>query len=396
MSAESEFIGYLIVHPEEVLKVKSYITTDMISDSTYRAIYAKMLLTQNTLMISESLKGDYPNIEEVLKECALNQSYSLKNASEMILREDRARKLKSLLNREINANNINEVLLDLGGKIRDLTPKMRTRGDTAEDLAKYKDFCFKPRGKRFEFGFFDIDDATGGIDKGDMCIIGARPAVGKSAFALNVIKNNKDLKGAYYNLEMSKEQIFQRWISGDSGIDISHLRRAERALNDEQERLDKATEEFKKNKNILFYSGIVSPKNIYDNCEKNPVDYVIIDYLQLVRSDARYSSRAETVQSISSDLKNIAMTFNIPVIALSQLNRKTENTGEKEPTMAELRESGAIEQDASVIVLIWSGDDDKRNIKVEKARNGIQRKTMLRFDGSHMRFMDITDKIPFD
>jgi replicative DNA helicase len=129
-------------------------------------------------------------------------------------------------------------------------------------------------------------------------------------------------------------------------------------------------------------------------------DLLIVDYIQLLLCDGKYScNRAAEVGEISRQLKDIAMSFSIPVIALSQLNRVSEGSATKEPNMGQLREAGNLEQDASIIILLWNGNESdmsEKYCKVEKSRQGTVGRCDLKFDGAHMRFYDIDSITPFD
>ena len=123
------------------------------------------------------------------------------------------------------------------------------------------------------------------------------------------------------------------------------------------------------------------------------LDCIVIDYIQLLRADIHYQSRANEVGAISKAIKALAMELNIPIIALSQLNRVSEMRQDKVPTMGELREAGDIEQDASIILLMWNIVDDKKGLKVEKNRQGILSTEVLRFDGDNMQFIETDESI---
>ena len=122
---------------------------------------------------------------------------------------------------------------------------------------------------------------------------------------------------------------------------------------------------------------------------------IVIDYLQLIKADRRFSNRASEVGDISKAIKALAMELHVPIILLSQLNRASESRETKEPTMAELRESGDIEQDASNIILLWNLDEDGqyKGWKIEKQRQGTHLKEVLKFDGDHMKFTERTETI---
>lgn len=263
----------------------------------------------------------------------------------------------------------------------------------AEITAEVKDNYFKPKDKpMIEFGIGDIDEAIGGIDGGDVVVIAARPGVGKSAFTLQALRHfsAQGKKTAYFNLEMMQEQVYERAVASASGLQMSVIRRNTRFHNDEQKKYLKGVDELLHETNIYVYEGKWSVSKIRAVQARQKFDAIVIDYLQLLTPDSnRAGNRAAEVGDISRGLKTIATDYKIPVFALSQLNRTSEMHKTKEPSMSELRESGAIEQDASVIIMLWQSNEnnlDERGVKVEKARQGRTAKITMQFDGEHMMF----------
>ena len=243
-------------------------------------------------------------------------------------------------------------------------------------------------------GLEKLDNTLGGLEGGDMIVIGARPAVGKSAFVTQIAINLADRKKkiAFYNLEMSDKQVYERLLSRKSRIGLNRIRRARSFLGDEKDRFDKANQELKKS-TLFIRSGAVTVSQIRNECRHLDLDCIVIDYIQLLRADIHYQSRANEVGAISKAIKALAMELNIPIIALSQLNRVSEMRQDKVPTMGELREAGDIEQDASIILLMWNIVDDKKGLKVEKNRQGILSTEVLRFDGDNMQFIETDESI---
>jgi replicative DNA helicase len=232
------------------------------------------------------------------------------------------------------------------------------------------------------------------MDAGDVIIIAARPAVGKSALALQMIRKfGKDgYKVGYFNLEMAEKQIYERSIAAVSGIDMTRIRLATNFLGDEYKRFEEGNKILESEKNVTTITGTQSINTIRATQNKAKFDCIVIDYLQLIQSSGKRANRASEVGDISRGLKAIATDFNIPVIALSQLNRASEMNKDKEPTMSELRESGDIEQDASVILMLWNPNPEDRTekkIKVEKSRNGYIERDTIFFDGKHMTFSTV-------
>ena len=249
-------------------------------------------------------------------------------------------------------------------------------------------------------GFPKLDDLLGGLEGGDMIVIGARPGVGKSAFVTQITTAlaRSGKRVGFYNLEMQEKQVYERFVVAESGIGLTRLRRAVRFLGDEEERFRRANEVLEKEDRIIITTGSKAMSEIRNESRHMGYDVIIIDYLQLLRADKTYrGNRYAEVGAISRAIKALAMELNIPIIALSQLNRVSENREGKEPTMAELREAGDIEQDASVILLMWnmSKDSSRKGIKIEKQRQGRTGKIVLRFNGDLMRFEE-TDETPRD
>lgn len=245
-------------------------------------------------------------------------------------------------------------------------------------------------------GFSKLDDALGSLEGGDLIVIGARPGVGKSAFvtqmAMNFTASGKRV--GFFNLEMQDKQVYERFVSRHSGIGITRLRRARRFLGDEEKRFQEANE-YLCGQDIIISTGSKTVSQIRNESRHMDYDVIIIDYLQLLRADVRYQSRASEVGAISKAVKALAMELNIPIIALSQLNRVSEMKETKEPTMSELREAGDIEQDASIIILMWNLSEDrvKKGLKVDKNRQGEYRKIVLNFNGDRMQFEETEETV---
>lgn len=241
-------------------------------------------------------------------------------------------------------------------------------------------------------GFEKLDETLGGLEGGDMIVIGARPAVGKSALVTQITTNlaRQGKRIGFYNLEMQEKQVYERFVASQSGIGLTRLRRALKFNADEQRRFNDANEVLANQENIILTTGSKSMSEIRAEVKHMDYDIIIIDYLQLLKSDKTYKgNRTAEVGAISKAIKGLAMELNIPIIALSQMNRVSEMKETKEPTMSELREAGDIEQDASVIILMWNLlDDDKsvKGIKIEKNRQGITGRFVLNFVGDLMKF----------
>ena len=232
-------------------------------------------------------------------------------------------------------------------------------------------------------GFGDIDKILGGLQRSDMVILAARPSVGKTSLALSVAHNAAKKYGqrvAFFSLEMSNEQVVQRLISAETGIDSQRLRRGE--IEKDWERFFKATHDLSE---MLFFiddTPSISALELRTKARRLHaefgVDLIIVDYLQLMRGDYRSENRVQEISGISRALKGLARELNVPVLALSQLSRGVESRPDKRPILSDLRESGALEQDADVVVFIYrdemyNEDTERKNIAdiiVAKHRHG--------------------------
>lgn len=234
-------------------------------------------------------------------------------------------------------------------------------------------------------GFTDLDYRTAGMQPSDLILIAARPSMGKTAFALNIaqyVAFKLDLPVAIFSLEMSKEQLINRMFSLESSVDAQKLRTGQ--LNDQDwARLIESAGVIGKSKLLIDDTPSITVSELRSKCRKmkmdNGLSMIIIDYLQLMTGSGRNSdSRQQEISDISRSLKGIARELGVPVIALSQLSRAVEQRPDHRPMLSDLRESGAIEQDADVVMFIYrddyyNHDTDKKGVSeiiIAKQRNG--------------------------
>jgi len=260
-------------------------------------------------------------------------------------------------------------------------------------------------------GFRDWDKLTHGLQRGDLVILAARPAMGKTSFALNVAVNAASRYAAsvaVFSLEMPAEQLAQRLLSCEARIDLSKLRGGY-LDEDEWPRLVQASDELAKTKIFLDDLPSASPTQIRAKCRRlkrrEGLDLVIIDYLQLMSAGMKMGSREQEISYISRSLKGLAKDLMCPVIALSQLNRSLESRTDKRPMMSDLRESGAIEQDADMICFVYREEVYNKECPPEqqgvaelivgKHRNGPTGTVRLKFWKSWTRFDNLAQDASF-
>ncbi|MBR4085667.1 MAG: replicative DNA helicase [Lachnospiraceae bacterium] len=233
-------------------------------------------------------------------------------------------------------------------------------------------------------GFLDLDYKTAGLQPSDLILIAARPAMGKTAFVLNIAQHvafHQNKTVAIFSLEMSKEQLVNRMFSLESNVDAQHLRTGQ--LNDEEwEKLIESAGIIGRSNLFIDDTPGITIAELRTKCRKlsleNNLSMIIIDYLQLMSGSGRSESRQQEISEISRSLKGLARELNVPVLALSQLSRAVEQRPDKRPMMSDLRESGAIEQDADIIMFIYrddyyNHDTDRKDIAeiiIAKQRSG--------------------------
>ncbi|PLY09229.1 MAG: replicative DNA helicase [Arcobacter sp.] len=223
-------------------------------------------------------------------------------------------------------------------------------------------------------GFYELDKKTTGFNDGDLIIIAARPAMGKTALVLNMaLKNVEANKGViFFSLEMPAEQLMLRMLAAKTSIELQNLRKGD--LNDQQwSTLSAAFEDLNKKKLFVDDGGSVNINQLRARVRKlaqnkdNNISLVIIDYLQLMQGTGN-KDRHQEVSDISRGLKMLAREMKIPIIALSQLNRGLENRPDKRPMLSDLRESGSIEQDADIIMFVYRDDVYKERDEARKEK----------------------------
>lgn len=233
-------------------------------------------------------------------------------------------------------------------------------------------------------GFIDLDYKTSAMQPSDLILIAARPSMGKTAFVLNIAQHmafKNDVTAAIFSLEMSKEQLVNRLFSLESKVDSQSIRTGNLSDDDWAKLIESAGIIGKSNLIIDDTPGI-SVSELRSKCRKYKLEHnlgiIIIDYLQLMTGSKRSDSRQQEISDISRSLKEVARELSVPVIALSQLSRAVEQRPDHRPMLSDLRESGAIEQDADVVMFIYrddyyNKDSEKKNIAeiiIAKQRNG--------------------------
>ena len=253
-------------------------------------------------------------------------------------------------------------------------------------------------------GLIDLDRQLSGLQNSDLILLAARPAMGKTSLALNIAyKASVEHHVAIFSLEMSKMQLTQRLLSALSNINLSELVSGKIT---EWTNLGQAAQLLAESKMFVDDTSSISLNELRSKCRKlkarGELDLVIIDYLQLMTTNSRSENRQQEISTISRGLKGLAKELNCPILALSQLSRAPDQRPNHRPVMSDLRESGAIEQDADVVLMLYRDDyydpeTDKPNIAeiiVAKHRNGPTGTVDTLFDKEHTKFMDLDKQMP--
>lgn len=255
-------------------------------------------------------------------------------------------------------------------------------------------------------GFSDLDKMTGGLQKSDLIILAARPAVGKTALALSLAHNSAlrfGRKIAVFSLEMSKEQLAARLLSMDAAVDQQKLRTGN--INDEEwDRISEAVGRLSEAEIYIDDTPGITMVEMRSKARRlmmeHGFDLLVVDYLQLMQGSGGgrgHENRVMEISEISRGLKGLARELNVPVLALSQLSRAVESRTEKKPQLSDLRESGSIEQDADIVMFIYrdevyNPDSDRKNIAdiiVAKHRNGPIGQVSLYFMAAQTLYRDL-------
>ncbi|MEL7610736.1 MAG: replicative DNA helicase [Bacillota bacterium] len=290
---------------------------------------------------------------------------------------------------------------------------MRKNTDTLVPIQQTLDECFERIGELIKLsgaisgvptGFIDLDKLTSGLQKSDLIIIAGRPSMGKTAFALN-LATNAALRGkkavALFSLEMSREQLVMRMLSSEACVNMQSIKSG--ATTDaELLRIVDAMETLSGTKIYIDDYAGATVALIRSKCRRlkaqKGLDLVVIDYLQLMQTVGKMENRQQAVSDMSRGLKLMAREMDVPVVVLSQLGRGPELRKEHRPVMADLRESGAIEQDADLIMMLYrpavydESEDNLTEVIIAKHRNGPTKTVELAWRDDQMRFTDIANE----
>ena len=315
---------------------------------------------------------------------------------------------------------LENILNDLENKLFNLTSEIKQQklfssAELLNDIfSELKTKSLDPKLSGVASGFYDLDSLTQGFQKSDLIILAGRPSMGKTALGLNIASNiikNSKLPVLFFSLEMSKEQIMYRLLAMETNINQMRLKSGKLYQNDWL-KLNKIIKILAKFPLFIDDTFDLSIQDIRSKIktivfEQNQIGLIIIDYIQLMQnSKLKTENRVQELSQITRSLKTIAREFNVPIIGLSQLSRNVENRVDKKPILSDLRESGSIEQDADLVLMLYqnksqSQNSQQMNLKenyksnqiieliIAKHRNGPIGTVKLKFDEQQTKFFNL-------
>jgi replicative DNA helicase len=418
--AERAILGSLIAHPEIQKPVIASLTTNDFYLPQHRAIYEiitniinqgktpSVHLVKNELEKQGKLEsvGGIAYLMQILDESVppdivLQIIGIIKENSEHRRLIETAQKIIGMVKSKVNPDEIKmKVVNDIKGSFKKTKAPEVLESVLRERLRDLNEYIKNPIPLGISSGFYDLDRMLNGFRGGELVVIGARPAMGKTAFALNIAYNiaSQDKNVLFFSLEMNKKQIVPRIFSMISGVPLGYIING--MVDDED--AEKITIAFLKDAEILKRvfiddSSIYLTDIVKTAYTTEKVDVIIVDYLQLIKTQGKYQMRYQELADTSVTLRNLAKELDVPVITLAQVNREVEKKADKRPTLSDLRESGDIEATADVVMFLHregyykkdkNVDDDVVEVVVAKNRNGENGIVRLSFDRKIQKFSE--------
>lgn len=422
---EQSILGAILIDKDAIVPVSEILIPSDFYNSLNAAIYEAMLL-----LYEQRNPIDLLTLTDILKKTKklkqVNSAYLTDLADKVMTSvniESHARIVKESATKRnlIHAgNNIAELGYEEDKEVKEILDRAETavfsisqshmkrgfvpvRSTLAESFDRIDELHKSGEGLRgVRTGFLDLDNMLSGMQKSNLLILAARPGQGKTALVLNIAQhialNDKKPVGIF-SLEMSKEELVDRFLIAQSDVDAWRLKTG-RLTEDDFTKLSQAMGELAEAPLFIDDTPGLTIVEMRSKARRLQMEHnlglLIVDYLQLVDPGRRYDSRVQEVSMVSQALKNLARELNVPVLAASQLSRAVEHRGERRPQLADLRESGAIEQDADVVMFIYRPDAEVTTpqvpvkLLIAKHRNGPTGEIDLLFFGNRIRFASVS------
>jgi replicative DNA helicase len=435
LDVEASLLGSLLIDSEGFIKIADLISSEDFFDAQHRTIFAAMKALHDkrspvdVLTLSEQLKSK-DQLEAVGGASYLTELTNFVPTAAHMEQYAQIVADKSVRRRLISASqDIATIGFDEGKSLQELIEEAESRlfevsqkhvrqditsleSILAEIFDRLDDLHHNKGGLRgIPTGLRDLDKLLAGLQRSDLIVIAARPSMGKTAIMLNMALDiaTKAKQGSvlYFSLEMSKEQLVDRLLAAEAGVDAWKLRTGEGLSDNDFERLSAAMGELAEAPIFIDDTSGITVSDLRTKARRlhhqYPLAAIMVDYLQLMSGGSRYAAIANRVQEISEisrSLKILARELNVPVVAASQLSRSVESRSPQIPQLADLRESGSIEQDADIVAFLYreeyyNPETDRKNITdvlVKKHRNGPVKNIEVYFDRDKQRFRDLDTK----
>jgi replicative DNA helicase len=434
LDVEASLLGSVLIDADALVKVGDMISGDDFFDQRHRAIYNAMKTLHDKrspvdiLTLSEQLKSN-KQLDSVGGASYLTEltnfvptAAHLEQYAQIVADKAIRRRLIAVSQDIVSIGNnekmsLQELIEAAETKLfevsqkhvrQDITSLESILGDSfdrLDDLHRHKGGL-----RGIPTGLKDLDRATAGLQKSDLVVIAARPSMGKTALMLNMSLNiaTKAKQGAvlYFSLEMSKEQLVDRLLAAEAGVDAWRLRTGEGLTDNDFERLSVGMGALAEAPIFIDDTSGITVSDLRTKARRlhhqHPLAVIMVDYLQLMSGGSRFATVANRVQEISEisrGLKILARELDVPVVAASQLSRSVESRNPPIPQLADLRESGSIEQDADIVTFIYrpqyyddNADPNITELHIKKHRNGPVRNLEVFFDRDRQRFTDLETK----
>lgn len=431
LEAEQSALGAMILDKDAVTEVVELITDEDFYKEAHRAIFRGIIdlynrnepvdiITLSEELAKQAILQDIGGLEYLsdlttMGVVTTNAKYYAKIIEEKSMLRRLIRASSEIMEKGFSSEEA-DTLLDMAEKtIFDISQKKNREGLEAikEVLLKAYEQIERLYGSEHALtglstGFTDLDGKTSGFQRSDLILVAARPSMGKTAFSLNLCQNaalKNSASVAIFSLEMSKEQLVQRMLSAESHIPMQDLRNG-KLKEEDWISLAKAMNSLSNCNIYIDDTPAISVLEMRAKCRKlkmeKGLDLIMIDYLQLMSGNGKNESRQQEISTISRSLKALAREMDCPVVALSQLSRAPELRADHRPILSDLRESGAIEQDADVVMFLYRDeyyfpDSEKKGIGeviIAKQRNGETGTVELVWLGQFTRFADKALVVP--
>jgi replicative DNA helicase len=431
LDVEASLLGSLLIDSDAFIKIADTISSEDFFDEHHKVIFGAMRALHDKrspvdiLTLSEQLKSG-GQLDVVGGASFLTELTNFVPTAAHLEQYAQIVAEKSIRRRLINASqDIASISYDENKSLQELIEEAETRlfevsqrhvrqditsleSILGESFDRLDDLHRNKGGLRgIPTGLKDLDKLLAGLQRSDLVVIAARPSMGKTALMLNMSLDiaTKAKQGSvlYFSLEMSKEQLVDRLLAAEAGVDAWKLRTGEGLNDDDFERLSAAMGELAEAPIFIDDTSGITVSDLRTKARRlhhqYPLAAIMVDYLQLMSGGSRFASSANRVQEISEisrSLKVLARELNVPVVAASQLSRSVESRNPPIPQLADLRESGSIEQDADIVAFIYrphyyddSADPNITELHIKKHRNGPTKNIEVFFDRNKQRFRDL-------